>query len=580
MKKLTAYIKNISLNVFNALKQFPTAFLSGSAIAILALMKVENYDIILNSQLSAVQYGLLFALLLSLVFTKVNTFSKWIKEALSLLLGIVLGVSFVVFRVDALTGLYDSARIIGFSINFILLNAYLILLSKNEFSEDYPNAFYFLNKAVFASLFISLVMFLGLAIVNTAISSLILSSHGFLNTLTLLILSFYVGYLLLLSQLVRIEHHNNLENNQFLKNLFNFALTPVSLILGVVLIIWSAQRVFMNVQTDFETVLSLVSAYTLVGIWLYLLGFQLTSAITKLFQKVYPFIVLITNTLLCVSTFKAYQSLGLRFETYFAFLNIGFALLVILSIFIKMKPRYVGISHGLITLALITSLPVVGLAHLPYRNQEKRLIKILEANEMLDNDTVQHADHNLSDSDKEQIENSIKIISDYPFKHPSYLPSDINEYQTFNTVFGFNKKYDYDPGAKQDYYFFNVRTGSVDVSDASKVFFFDVNHDSNEYRFSVNQSEYVIKFVEMNVEISKNGQHLETLALDEFYQELLTYGQSMNDLGNNVLTDADHFTILYTDGETSFDIIMNSITILDNGTMRVEQRSVFMIILK
>ncbi len=234
---------------------------------------------------------------------------------------------------------------------------------------------------------------------------------------------------------------------KFFEILLAYIVIPILFVYTLILILYILQNITGDFWKD-GLLEPLMISYVIVG-WLtiYLVE-TIPLKIVQLFKKVFPVLLFIISFLQGISSLIKTRYFGLTDGRYFIFLFVLFSL--ISAVLFALIPKYKQLSPiFLLGLSLVSILPGINAVSIANFSQEHQLNHVLTQNEMVQNGEVQ-ANDNLSKGEKEKIVASIQYLrkSDY-LKEIDYLPSTLEQYDGFETVFGFNE-YNFDQS--QDYY--------------------------------------------------------------------------------------------------------------------------------
>lgn len=181
--------------------------------------------------------------------------------------------------------------------------------------------------------------------------------------------------------------------------------------------------------------------YSAVGLFLYVLCGKLENRFSLFYRRFFPFALIPLVCLQLYSVFIRVNAYGITESRYYLIL-FGIYSIVCAAALILMK----GLKPGVITIlaaafAIISIIPPIDAFTVSRTSQVNRVETILMRNNMLSSGKV-IPNAGIPGKDKVEITN----ITNYMFrmKHTSkinWLPSDYNQYQDFQKVFGFSEAY-------------------------------------------------------------------------------------------------------------------------------------------
>jgi len=267
----------------------------------------------------------------------------------------------------------------------------------------------------------------------------------------------------------------------------------------------------------------------------------------QLFKKwfsvvfILPLIMMINSLLIRVNYY------GITLPRYYVLIiSIWFSFIIISSFIVKkQKAVYIALI-GVILLLSSSFGPLSGL-EVTYRNQESRLISIMNSNQMLkDHSIIKNS--NISQEDKETIISILEYIESIDMTNRiEFLPVGFVAYKDLEDIFGFPNYISYK--IRDDYVYRIEEFESIDVEDGSVVFF-DINRFDEAYAESLGQLTLEIDYP--MVKIASLDYELD---LNSLIDKLKVLNEEKGSLNQSDLT------FLYSMNEFELSIVIRSIEI-------------------
>ncbi len=345
---------------------------------------------------------------------------------------------------------------------FALVIAYIwvpVIKSTVSFNESFMSTF----KSFFNSLLFSVVLFIGISLIITAIDLLLfhVNERSYMHALN--IISVLFGPIYFLSLIPIYPGASALTNNilkdnfkfdnesinhedekiikasicpKFLEILLSYIMIPLLSIYTVILVIYIAKNITTKFWTDNRLEPMLVG-FAITVILVYILVSKLENKFAHLFRKVFPKVLVPIVVFQIVSSVLKIQDTGITHGRYYVILFGIFAALsgIFLSFIPVRKNGIVAIL--LISFSLFSIIPPVDAFTISRTNQQKMLQNILIKNNMLlDNKIIPNT--SISEEDKKIISISINYLEMMGYtKDISYLGKDFKLYNDFYDTFGF-----------------------------------------------------------------------------------------------------------------------------------------------
>ncbi|WP_160690444.1 DUF4153 domain-containing protein [Clostridium sp. C2-6-12] len=350
---------------------------------------------------------------------------------------------------------------------FALLIAYMwvpVIKSHVTFNESFMAAF----KAFFNSFLFSLILFIGISLILTAIDLLLFSVNekSYMHSLNIVGVIFAPIYFLSLipiypglqnKSLLKRDFNANNDNIQFNKEiikyneenilkasscprfleiLISYIIIPLLSVYTAILIIYIIKNINTKFWSDNKLEPMLVG-FAITVILLYILASRLENKFATVFRKFFPKILVPIVLFQILSSILRIQSTGITHERYYVILFGIFA--VLCGIFLSILPvRKNGIiAILLIGFSLFSIIPPVDAFTISRTNQQKKLESILAKNNMLIDNKIT-PNPSISDEDKKVISTTLNYLEMMGCtKKIKYLGKDFNSYRDFYTTFGF-----------------------------------------------------------------------------------------------------------------------------------------------
>jgi hypothetical protein len=345
---------------------------------------------------------------------------------------------------------------------FALVIAYIwvpVIKSTVSFNDSFMSTF----KSFFNSLLFSVVLFIGISLIITAIDLLLfkVNEKSYMHALNIILVLFgpiyflslipiYPGALALSNSLLK--DNLNSDNKsispddekiiktsscpKFLEILLSYIVIPLLSIYTIILVIYIAKNITTKFWTDNRLEPMLVG-FAITVILVYILVSKLENKFAHLFQKIFPKILVPIVVFQIVSSVLKIQDTGITHGRYYAILFGIFA--AISGIFLSFVPvRKNGIvAILLISFSLFSIIPPVDAFTISRTSQEKMLQNVLIKNNMLLNNKI-IPNTSVSEEDKKIISISLNYLEMMGYtKYISHLGKDFKLYNDFYNTFGF-----------------------------------------------------------------------------------------------------------------------------------------------
>ena len=343
---------------------------------------------------------------------------------------------------------------------FALVIAYIwvpVIKSKICFNESFMNAF----KSFFNSLLFSVVLFIGISLIITAIDLLLfqVNEKSYMHALNIITLLFAPIYFLSLIPIYpgvsdknllkdKLENHKNIIKYdeekiirssscpKFLEILISYIVIPILSIYTVILVIYITKNIKVKFWTD-NLLEPMLVGFSITVILVYILASKIENKFAQLFRKIFPKVLVPIVLFQIVSSILRTQDTGITHGRYYVILFGIFAALsgIFLSFIPVQKNGIVAIL--LIIFSFLSIIPPVDAFTISRNNQEKMLKNILIKNNMLlDNKITPNP--SISKEDKIIISSTLNYLGMMGYtKNIVYLGNDFSLYKDFYNTFGF-----------------------------------------------------------------------------------------------------------------------------------------------
>jgi hypothetical protein len=350
---------------------------------------------------------------------------------------------------------------------FALFIAYIwipVIKSQVTFNESFMSAF----KSFFNSFLFSLVIFIGMSLILTAIDLLLfaVNEKSYMHTLNMVGIIFAPIYFLslipiypgLLNKNLSINNlranSDNLEYNKeiinydeelifkasscpkFLEILISYIVIPLLSVYTAILVIY----IIRNINTKFwndNRLEPMLIGFAITVILLYILASRLENKFATVFRKIFPKLLVPIVLFQILSSILRIQYTGITHGRYYVILFGIFAVIsgILLCIVPVRKNGIIAIL--LIGFSLFSIIPPVDAFTVSRTNQQKKLENILIKNNMLIDNKIT-PNPSISDEDKKVISTTLNYLEMMGYtKKIEYFGNDFNLYKDFYNTFGF-----------------------------------------------------------------------------------------------------------------------------------------------
>lgn len=449
MRKMLNPFKKLKM-LTNALQRFPLALFFTMSAAIIFYVTIttrENH----TELLLTCAIGAFSALFMQMVFERffIKQTARTALQAGAALLAILYYLAINLspelnLQIYVRTSVMVSALIIA----FIWIP---VIKSRISFNESFIAAF----KAFFHTLFYAGVTLLGCGIIIAAINLLIVrvSDKVMMYMADTILLVFAPVFFLslipeypgiadeLLAPEILAEKKEVQKKStsvpKFLALLIEYIIIPLTLAFTVILVIY----ITSNIGNEFWTnnlLEPMLISYSITVIVVYILSGTLEKRFVRLFQKIFPKILVVIVLFQITASTLSLGKTGITHSRYFVIIFGLFAACAGIAMS-TLPPKKDGVIALLfLVAALISIVPPTDAFSVSERSQAGRLKETLLKNNMLSGNTIKPRP-DISKTDKLAIASSLEYLERMGFADKiEYVPEDFEMYRDFKPVFGFD----------------------------------------------------------------------------------------------------------------------------------------------
>jgi len=467
MKK-TMNLANRWKNIGSTISRFPIAVLMLFTAAASNALAIMNFDeeVFVKIAISTV-LGSLVYLVFQLIYERffIREAYRYIFMASSLVLAFLY---YLLIRNNE----FDTEMAVRTVVIGLILVVLLIWIPSVQSRVNFNQSFVAVFKSFFISLFLNCVLFAGVAIILGAINLLLfdIDEKAFLHAANIIYVFLYpFSFLLYLPVFpaARKEGGKQAANNndkeayggngsidqdneeklnraiscgKLLETLVSYIIIPVVAVFTLILVSYILINITGSFWTD-NLLESMLVAYSITVIFVYLLASTIDNAWTKNFRRIFPKVLVVVVLFQTISSLMRISSYGVTYGRYYVIIFGIFS--TVAGIIFSVMPREKNglVAPILIILSLISILPGAGAFDISKSNQLGRLQSALVRNDMLNDDEI-IAKSNISDEDKQIIISSFDYLNRMNYlKDISWL-SEYSEHYNFEKIFGFSRYQD------------------------------------------------------------------------------------------------------------------------------------------
>ncbi|SFC57442.1 protein of unknown function [Alkalibacterium subtropicum] len=438
MKRKTQWLATFS--------RFPlaTALLALIVLFTILTIRSEGDSDYMNQALSA-GLGVLALVSIQLV-SEIKPLSKAILWG-SKLSSLILSLLYYVYLRQAPMGFNQSGQVRTMVLYFTLA-VLLIALPTLHQRLLFSDSLIIFIKAVFSSLLISVILFMGISAIFSAYTTLIYELDYRWFAYSAAIVFEFIAPVYFLS---RLPHFKETELTEAVKEaksipplleiLIAYIIIPVLLVFSAILIAY----ILTNISGDFwqdNLMEPMLISYTIAGILTLFLAEHVDKKIAQLFSRFYPYLLLVIAIFQTVSSSLKTADFGLTHGRYFVLL-FGIFSIVSTLIYSFLTSQKRVIPFLLIGLGVISILPVIDAVSIGIRNQASNIDELV-APYVNEDGVVTPLDTELTNEEKARFSYSMNYLNQQEqLDRLDWLPEDFSYYQDFQNTFGFDSSYHY-----------------------------------------------------------------------------------------------------------------------------------------
>ena len=488
-------------------QKYPTAMIGATLLAILTSIRIADDNLWRPVLFDKWQMIFVLTALIGLAFTAwLQTRTETKKAGLISLAGliVILPLYFLIQPIDERIPQLTVIRVLAVSV--IAVIGMLIIISYKQDNTDFNKRFFMLHKAFFIALLYMLVVMGGSNFIAAAVKALLYNDMPYDVYQHLSTWSAFLGFAFFLGNLPAFHKNTDLKEIQssqrqarFIEVLFVYVMIPIIMVLSFVLLLWSLRMVVTGDWPPFEQLASIFSGYVLLGVWLTIMVADSANGLAKFFRRVYPVTAIVFLLVDAAAILRQINLYGIKAGEYAAIVIWIFAFTT--AIFFLVRP--VKFNHLTAWLAaaliLVSVLPLTGFNDITAGSQTRRLRAVLEKNNMLQNDQIIAAPENNLPEKTDQIlitEASFYLAElDSRTKLPSWFPEQEDINSRFNTIYGFQSRWDdgdwiSTPRAAWVWH----ESAVIDVSEYQLAITSDIDTTDITKQFSTDKADYEINW--------------------------------------------------------------------------------------
>ncbi len=421
------------------------------AIAVINAISIQRVDTYPKLLMSCIVGAMLCATMQAVWERFFSRFTQWIILLLS---GVVLTVFYYLIIQNASD--YSAELSLRTTIAIIALYMIYSLIPTIKSKVSFNDNFMIIFKAMFQTIFFSVILFGGCSLVIAAFHLLIrdVNQNIYLHTGNIIFSLFGPIYFLSRIPVYPVIEEGDTDNAteqekqvvnaatcpKFLEVLISYIIIPLTTIYTVILVFY----IILNIRGKFWTnnlLEPLIVSYAIAIILVYLLASKMENKLTQFYRLVFPKVLVPIVIFQILSSFLRIQDVGITHDRYYVILFGVYAAAsgVIMSL-LSVK-RNGLLAAVLIGFAIVSIVPPIDAFTISRYSQENMLRRVLRKNEMLKKDKI-IANSNISDDDKKKIAIAVEYLDRMGYAEKiSWLPDEFNAYEDFYDLFGF---YQYD----------------------------------------------------------------------------------------------------------------------------------------
>lgn len=489
----SGFLKPISqkiLSAANTFKTFPTTIGSALAFTIVTIIRINldwqqqlPYNFLFNCLHWSLGLGAVFSLAAITASRSRHEGEKAFRIA-NIVSVAVIALTFLLLYY--LSANYDSyvgsgyANVSGIAAArvsaaiFISMIAFIVLAAYPKEQSDFARSLFMTQKAFFIALLYGGVLMAGTSAVAGAFQALIYKEmsykvYQYLGAIVgFFAFAIFIGYFPDFSK-DKTDQKREIAQRQprFVEILFEYIMIPIMFALTVVLLAWSAMKIFSGNEVVFEQLASISTSFAIGGIWLHMMVSDAESGMAKFYKKAYPFAALLILAFEAWALILQLSKYGLKDVEYMFTLLWIVAVISLVLLLIVNKKAHKIIAVAICAAAAFSVLPFVGYNELPVTWQAARLENLLTSQGMLQNGKITPAASTPDQSVRENITDAVLYLAyASDAKLPEWFDKDLANSDIFKQKLGFNQTVDGIDNQPDKYTSTNLilKTGAINIS--------------------------------------------------------------------------------------------------------------------
>ncbi|MDD2493694.1 MAG: DUF4153 domain-containing protein [Tissierellia bacterium] len=569
MSRITLIIKRIVTNLKTTISRFPVVLAFLIFIAINVSMLIENTfytkEQLITRMIIASIFGVFLSIAIQFLIERFENLKKYhiILKILSILLTII-----YYLLLTTKNKFSDVMSIRLLICSFALFAIYLYLPTvKNNINFGKVALSHF--KSAITAILYAVVIFLGLLAIFFAIDLLLkkLDDKIIPHMANIVFIFFMPMYYLSL-----LPKFNSLEENDInrfgesasypkvLEILISNIIIPLILIFSTVLGIYFIKILVTGVWPVGQ-VGPMVLGYSAVGLFIYILGYNINNRFTINFRKYFPFIWIPLVLMQLFSSWIRIDAYGITESRYFVILFGIFSIICALYLILSKAKNPNMIVLLVACFAILSIIPPVDAFTISRNSQIARIESILTKNDMLVNNEITPKS-SISNEDKKEITSISNYLAGMGYlNNLSWMPDeyvDLGEYyNNFNEIYGFEQYYNYHYEDNFDQIFAALDTSlpiNVEGFDAFFKFNLYSNLNTNEKRvtsFTLGNNNYEIQ---QNVDgkgevvltiLDKNNKSIIEISMKDYFESIYEKSKEPKSIlsSNDLTLDIENYKI-------------------------------------
>lgn len=459
-------------NIGSTVSRFPLTviFLLATTINNAAAIIMSNYESCIKVTAS-LGIGALLSVIYQLLYERF--LNKKLHRYLLMLSAIVLT---IIYFLIIKNKIYDVEMAVRTTVILFILTVLLLWIPSIKSKINFNQSFVAVFKSFFMALFLNGILFLGVVIILAAINLLLFSIDGdaYIHSANIIFVLLAPITFLLYTPLYpafgctdKEDTHTDgnseaeiqglspasddsnkdkddneeklnkaIASGKLLETLVSYIIIPVAAVFTLILLMYILINITGKFWTD-NLLESMLVAYSITVIFIYLLASNIENAWTKYFRLIFPKVLVVVVLFQTISSFMKINELGITSGRYYVILFGVFSIVAGIIFCIIPKEKNGRIAPILIALSLISIIPGIDAFTVSKTSQINRLKTVLESNNMLSGDLISPK-KDISDEDKKKIIASFTYLSRMDYTDSISWLSGYKENYNFEQIFGFS----------------------------------------------------------------------------------------------------------------------------------------------